>query len=266
MASLAAALWWVGCGQRFDPGDPSTSIGGSGAATSSSTSTGGTGGTGAGGAGAGATGAGSTGGQGGHDGVPCHPTGLQDGFEAIHISPLWAPWGVSGAAGVGGGVAYVQLQAPDDQGYYAGLTTAEYYDVRGCAVWIEVIQAFATTVPGEVYFGVWAETAKTGLACRAQLGVFRCWSELPAGEQESWSAPYDTTEHRWWRIRDTGTSTLFETSADGRGYEVRLTIASPYYLGAVKVGFGAGLHDMTTSLSRAEFDNVNLLPPVAEQR
>lgn len=71
--------------------------------------------------------------------------------------------------------------------------------------------------------------------------------------------PYDPSAHRWWRIRESGARTFFETSPDGCGWTTRYSLANPITLDAVMIGLGAGTYEEMDA-GVALFDNLNIPP------
>jgi hypothetical protein len=252
-----------GCGERFQSGVTTTGGGGP-TTTSSATSVGGAGGDGA--AGSGGAGAEPAGGQGGTAALPCATSGFEEDFGGDGWQQRWEPWfneAARGTADVAEGIAFVELPASADEvTACAGLWTLRSYDLRDCATWIEMVQTLPTSVPGAVYFGIWADSSPYSLWCGNEAGQLHCWLELgdePVPGNETF-LQFDATTHRWWRIREDGGHTLVETSADGLDYTARLEFDSNPLLEDATVMFFACTWGPTESVSRAEFDNANIVP------
>ncbi len=77
---------------------------------------------------------------------------------------------------------------------------------------------------------------------------------------------YDATAHAWWRIRETGGQTFWETAPDGIVWTLRKTETSQAYVTAVDLEFQLIAHRNNGTNDFAEFDNVNVPPPQAARK
>lgn len=76
---------------------------------------------------------------------------------------------------------------------------------------------------------------------------------------------FDSSVHKWWRLRDDGASLLWDTSPDGSAWTNQRSVSRPLLLNAVSVEFSTGSFDST---ARQAFvvDNVNTLGTAAVSR
>lgn len=75
------------------------------------------------------------------------------------------------------------------------------------------------------------------------------------------SITYSATDHVWWRIRETGAQTFYETSPDGFNWTTRKTETSVALVDDADLEFQLIAHRNNGTNDFAEFDNVNV-PPV----
>ena len=69
---------------------------------------------------------------------------------------------------------------------------------------------------------------------------------------------YDAAKDVWWRLRESGGTLFFETSADGATWTMKGQTADPPGLDAVQVTIGAGAYRATSMPGTAEFRCYNL--------
>lgn len=71
---------------------------------------------------------------------------------------------------------------------------------------------------------------------------------------------YDSTIHRFWRIRESAGSFYWETSADGLSFYTHGFIANPIALYEVYIGINAGRWDPLADPGVARVDSFSILP------
>jgi hypothetical protein len=76
------------------------------------------------------------------------------------------------------------------------------------------------------------------------------------------TASYNSTNHRWWRIRESGGTTYWDTSADGSSWTNFTSAANPITLTRIAYKFFAGTIASETSPGAAIFDNVSITATV----
>lgn len=72
------------------------------------------------------------------------------------------------------------------------------------------------------------------------------------------TAAYNATNHRWWRIRESGGTTYWDTSTDGLTWTNFTSTANPITLTIVKYAYFAGTLASIASPGAAIFDNVSI--------
>lgn len=73
------------------------------------------------------------------------------------------------------------------------------------------------------------------------------------------SVTYSATNHRWWRLRENGGTTYWDTSPDGRSWNQQTSLANPFAVTSVTVEFFAGTFQSEASPGTAVFDNFNYI-------
>lgn len=73
---------------------------------------------------------------------------------------------------------------------------------------------------------------------------------------------YDATAHAWLQIRETGGTVYWETSPDGHTWTTRRTLTSPTWVGDPNLEFQLISHRSDGVNDYAEYDSLNVAPPV----
>jgi hypothetical protein len=103
------------------------------------------------------------------------------------------------------------------------------------------------------------------VALSQQNGKLTCAREVGGTYLGLANISYDAQAHRYWRIRDDGTTTYCETSPDGASYMIRAQTptAQLFSLSAIRVEFGASLNAADPNPGEAHFDTLNGGGPAA---
>jgi hypothetical protein len=208
----------------------------------------------------GIAGAGGTGGTGGSPPAPGHPPGVTADFDSGSLdTSVWAAWsdGLS-TTGVEGGILFVQPASVSGNDW-AGISNYPMFGLSNCSVWVELVQALDSGVPGGAFFELLRDQNN-----EAQFfvlsGEIRFQVRTNGTDPAPQSLPYDLVAHRWLRFREEGGSLHLETSPNGQQWTVRRTETTPTFLSQVEVRLGGGTWDYSATPGRIELDNVNRLP------
>jgi hypothetical protein len=137
------------------------------------------------------------------------------------------------------------------------------YDLTGTSVLVEVP---AVTTGEDDYYAFLSLTAQPGSSL--DLYVVRSGGELALGAGyhsneamvEMGRVAYSTTAHRWWRIREQGGTTHWETSPDAVSWTEQATLPNPIAVVGVNVNLGVGFDAAGTQGATVAFDNLNVTP------
>lgn len=185
---------------------------------------------------------------------------LQETFDSTWTS-RWSTWNDSSTeAAVVGGIASLKLQ-PNVNGY-AGFSTTKSWDTRDCAVSVEVLKTPDVTLPStEIYFSLGDSSMQNAVIFTAFGGVLYVERRVGGTKAEQNEITYSAAMQRFWRIREAGGTTYFETAPDGKTWSAHLQAPTNPQASAYFVEIGSGSWDTppsTTSIS--QFDNVNVVP------
>jgi phosphatidylserine/phosphatidylglycerophosphate/cardiolipin synthase-like enzyme len=124
------------------------------------------------------------------------------------------------------------LFSGQDGSHYNGLRSAAAYNFSGAYSYVELVQAPAATTKADAMFTVGLDPGNYYRVYLEQ-GVFICQSRIGGTKRNLFTAAYDSSAHRWWRIRhDPSTGrVVFETATDNVSWVVRYS--EPWDVGAV---------------------------------
>jgi hypothetical protein len=286
MSRQSPRLLWVGlalmlgCGHEWDDYDPRLAgSGGAGAsATVSSTSavttgagagpsTGASVSSGAGAAGGAASGPGGSGsGAGGGGGMPssCSPNGttaLTDAFDDGAIAAEWTTYQSDPGIEIveEGGALRITVPADPTIERYAHLIAAGNYAFSDCSVAVRIVE-----VPTSTGFSGLLLVSSVGFDDRIEIAfasgsvVFRYW--LLNMVTELGSVPYTPSEHAWFRLRDAGGITHWETSGDGVNFVTHHSLRTPFDASSGQPALFGGASGGMRPTGAMRFDDFNLLP------
>jgi hypothetical protein len=143
--------------------------------------------------------------------------------------------------------------------YNCGVVLAPGYDMTGSSVTIEV----PALTPGQPELNVWLEAfvdEDNAVSVGVHDGSVTFGYKLAGASYTPASASYSPSTHRWWRLREAGGETYWETSPDGSSWTVGLQVASPIDLSAINVMLAAECWDGCSAPVAVSFDNYNRPP------
>ncbi len=140
--------------------------------------------------------------------------------------------------------------------YYNGTTT---YDLTGSYAVIKAVTVSPDAATNAQNFIKLEKDATNYLAMGKQAGNLYMQRQV-AGVDSTTTLTYDTTNHKWWRIRESGGNILWDTSPDGITWTNRRSLANPFVITAMKMQIGAGTFAAQASPGTFTFDEFNTLP------
>jgi len=152
----------------------------------------------------------------------------------------------------------------------SGYTSTATYDLTGSSFKLEVIQTLRPVLGARTFLRAFVTEEVDEVGILVENGLLHCGQTVGGTRTALASVPYDSVRHRWWRMREDSGTTYWETSGDGKSWQVLLSKANPILLTAVKLSFGAGRDRQFPSLGMAIFDSANApdagLPRRVEER
>lgn len=189
---------------------------------------------------------------------------LTDDF-ATKDTTTWS-WGANAASTAG------QLALTATAAYDGTVTSLPSFDLTGGAGTVQLAQMVTGSGTGspEAYFDLFDAGTNTTSKNSLYFGVLggtltASWRNAAGTGVTLATTAYSATTHKWWRIRQTAATFVWETSANGSAWTQFASLASssvPFT--ALRAQLGAGLSGTYTPTAPAAFDNFSLaaVPPV----
>ena len=183
---------------------------------------------------------------------------LADAFPGTSVDATkWTSFGT--AVAVSGNILSVSSQ-PSTTGF-AGIISKARYDLTGSYALVQLVSA------GNQYSTTQAIlTAQLDLNNMIQLlvqnGNLVAQYALANTYTVVLSAAYNSTSHKWLRIRESAGTVYFEYSATGTGWTTFTTLAAPFALTSLQASLQEGQYGGADPAATSQWANVNT-PPVS---
>lgn len=182
---------------------------------------------------------------------------IKSDFKSLSTS-VWDNWG--GA----------QCTAFDNKLIITTTTTAAYYGVEAkdwgtlanSEVFIQMVDAGNTSLAS--YEIIPIELIITTTA--NQLGWYFSGGNVLALQKVSsvqtthYTAAYNSSVHKWFKIRESGGTTYWDYSTDGETWINVASVATPIDVSILKLNIVAGCYAIEATTTSAKFANLNMLP------
>lgn len=164
-------------------------------------------------------------------------------------------WTFSGAAAVSGG----QLTMPVNTGYPDFITSVANYDLTDSAVFVQV-----PTVSNQGN-GTTETILELGIDSNNRINALYSNNNLQAreivgGVSDNQNITWDATNHKWWRIRESGGVIFWDTSPDGDTWTNQRSLNRTMAVTNLYIRLQTGYYGTEPSPGTAAFDNVNTVP------
>jgi hypothetical protein len=142
---------------------------------------------------------------------------------------------------------------------YGGYASTFSRDLSGACVTIDVSVVASPAADVDTFLAVGG--APLQLSITAQDGRLEARSDEGDGAVRHGSAPYDPIAHRFWRIRDAGTSIHYEVSEDGVRWTSLGILSEPVGLSSATLFFGTGAYLAADDAGDAQFESLVIVSP-----
>src|SRR5262249_51415155 len=156
-----------------------------------------------------------------------------------------------------GGSVVVSLDGT--AGAYCGLQSTHLYDLRDDALFID-----ARSLPQvQNAFESHMQLTAIGDGSR-RLELVEDNNTLYVAQQKDgnqvngMTTGYDSTQHRYWRLRASGSNVTWETSPDASNWSTRMSAKATFDLSAVRLLFGGGEYNGPIAPHTVRFGGVNV--------
>lgn len=186
---------------------------------------------------------------------------LQDNFnDNVRDASKWGQY-ASGSATVNENLERVRVVPPalTAGSNYAGYYSNSFYDLTGVAAAIQVPRVVTTSSNAEQYFSL-IRDASNRLEILESNGTLFFVKRVAGVSTNIATTAYNSTTHAYWRIRESGGTTYWDTSTNGSTWTNRASQANPIVVTSLQAEFGAGTYQSEALVGEANFDNFNIDP------
>jgi hypothetical protein len=156
-----------------------------------------------------------------------------------------------------GGHLVITTPSNQLQNDYAGYLSDLSYDLHNDAVFVEVLQVPDPSGNADTYLRASADGGND-LTIIEEHGTLSFHQSINGTiTSVTPSIPYDPVQHRWWRIRETGGLSFWETSPDAMTWTVRAQENDPFDVSAMYLQLIAGTYLKEPLTGTSVFDNFN---------
>lgn len=181
---------------------------------------------------------------------------LIDNFNDNSINTtLWNTDNVSETSG------QLVVNAATGQGTYNGVSSKTTYDFSDSSVFVELVNAGDTSLSFTTFIIEGYDTADIywGIEYGATDEIVAYASPDSSTYNEVYRATYNSSIHKWFRIREASGTFYFDTSADGTNWTNRgSTTSSGYTITALQAFMG--VQNPGSGSTSVVFDNFNVSP------
>lgn len=156
-----------------------------------------------------------------------------------------------------GGRARITLSTTS--GNYASYRSTTTYSLIGSSAVVDVPTMCNTgEANAQAYFRLGIDD-NNYVQCTQFGGTLYFQKRVAGATTDVASVTYNSTTHKWWRIRESGGTTYWDTSTDGSSWTNRASNANPITLTALTVDLAGGTFGATTSPGFIEYDNFTFI-------
>jgi hypothetical protein len=159
-------------------------------------------------------------------------------------------------AAVGGTIRIDHTVGPQ----YNNLSAVTAYDLTGGAAYVKIVDfGNVSLVSHNVGLSVRID-GNNWVAIGVDNNNLTVDKKVTGTQTNLLATPLDQTAHRWFRIRESGGTTFFDTAPDGMTWTNRHSVANVIAMTGLKPFLESGCWQTEASASYAVFDNFNTLP------
>lgn len=158
---------------------------------------------------------------------------LQDAFPG---STLNAQWGSYGTVTVAANQAAVASGTSE-----SGIYSVSGYMLTGSYM-LAKVTPYTGGTGGYTYFQAITETGSGGAGIQYNSGsIWAYWISSSGAVTSLATLTYDPVNHAWWRIRESGGTTYFDTAPDGLVWTNRWSVADPIIYNSMEAQLGTAI-------------------------
>lgn len=185
-------------------------------------------------------------------------TTLKDSFNADSInSSKWSPV-VPGSGRYAQANNRLALTSYTVANIYDGIYSVETYDLTGSSASVRVVDAGSQSIASlQTILRLYVDSNSGFIFWIGGGNIYA--QKLVAGTYTSfYSQTYNSSVHKWLRIREAGGTTYWEYSTDGIKWQSFTSLANPFAVTSMHVSLGIGVYSTESTTTTAYFDNFNI--------
>jgi len=155
-----------------------------------------------------------------------------------------------------GGLAVITLAISTAGGNYAGYLSANY-DITGSYIFVKI-----DTTPNQATgAGMYLKLNGTdSIDWYLESNTLYARKNVGGVGTSLYSVAFNSTTHKWWKIRENNGTTYWETSTDGLEWSIRHSVTNPITMTSLKIELGSGTYQSEVAPGAGKFDNFNMVP------
>lgn len=140
---------------------------------------------------------------------------------------------------------------------YSAYYTSVTYDLTGSFALIKAPTVPSNSTSAQAYIKLAKDASNYVVLGKTSTNLYM--QRTLAGVDSTTTTTYNSTDHLWWRISESGGSILWDTSPNGITWTNQRSLAPGFAVTAVTVEIGAGCYQVETSPGSFAFDNFNII-------
>jgi len=176
---------------------------------------------------------------------------FRDDFSSDQFSTRFFSWGDSIVRSNG----TISFTPENYAGAWEGVWGRRKADMTGASLSIEIPAMLSTTTDVSFFFDIEHRDQRDEFSIFQQNGRLYFYD---ADQGQSIDIGYDPGQHRWWRVRDAGSTVEFETSPDGNNWTSHWDRPTPAWITLVAPVFGTWEPGSATGAGTVVADNLNI--------
>lgn len=185
---------------------------------------------------------------------------VQDNFNDNSLNAMWGTFG----SGLTETNQRLEIQSQLSS-TYTGIDTTSTYDLTGSYGFVELVgfEAGASSITSYEIYPVNISTSDSNNALQWQVlppsNTVQAFKRVAGSTTSVWSGTYNSSTHKWFRVRESGGTTYWDTSADGVTWTNRHSESNPITVTALRMGILQGTWQAEGSQAKCYFDNCNIV-------
>lgn len=193
--------------------------------------------------------------------MPAPIAALRDDFEDNSTGSAWnATTAGNATVAETGGQLRITLPSSTAGSHSGAYTSKSLYDLTSGQFVINIQTMVATGVVADAILQIYNANASNRLLWRQSNGTLKAQTIIAGVTTDRFSATWNATNHKYLRIRHSGSNVLWDSSTDGVTWTNRATLATPFDITALYVQISAACGNVASPGS-FRLDDINLILP-----